>query len=138
VRVGDTVEHEWSCHGVGQAAAQQEQQEQRMAGLFGLLVHDCFVDDGKSRRAQVVDSRGCSLDPLILPTPIYTENALRATVLSAVAKFPDGDLIGFQASKWGFDYFLLHNWFSAQLRFACESWDDVTESLFVFWIPNTE
>jgi hypothetical protein len=33
---------------------------------------------------------------MILPTPIYSANSLRATVLSNVAKFPDGDLIGFQ------------------------------------------
>jgi len=34
-----------------------------------------------------------------LPTPTYSVNSLKANVLSAVAKFPDGDMIGFQANK---------------------------------------
>jgi hypothetical protein len=80
VQVGDPVEHEWSCHGP------QADHQERMAALFGLLIHDCFVEDGKSRRAQVLDSRGCSLDPLILPTPVYSANSLRATVLSSPFK----------------------------------------------------
>lgn len=63
VRVGDMVEHRWSCHGSGNIQRDQQQGEEtaeqrRMAEQFGLLVHDCFVDDGKSRRAQVVDGRG--------------------------------------------------------------------------------
>ncbi|KAL3121404.1 hypothetical protein niasHT_004988 [Heterodera trifolii] len=99
VRVGDIVEHEWICNG---REANDERRNsdngERMAQMFGLLVHDCFVDDGKSRREKVVDSKGCSKDPLILPTPVYSSDSLRATIVSSVAKFPDGDLVGFQCS----------------------------------------
>ncbi|KAL3078967.1 hypothetical protein niasHS_014749 [Heterodera schachtii] len=99
VRVGDIVEHQWICNG---REANDERRNsdngERMAQMFGLLVHDCFVDDGKSRREKVVDSKGCSKDPLILPTPVYSSDSLRATIVSSVAKFPDGDLVGFQCS----------------------------------------
>uniref|UniRef100_A0A914H5C7 Uncharacterized protein n=2 Tax=Globodera rostochiensis TaxID=31243 RepID=A0A914H5C7_GLORO len=98
VRVGDMVEHEWLCHGREMDFQSDSSSGERMAQMFGLLVHDCFVDDGKSRREKVVDSKGCSKDPLILPTPKYSPNSLRASILSSVAKFPDGDLVGFQCS----------------------------------------
>lgn len=59
VRVGDIVEHQWICNG---REANDERRNsdngERMAQMFGLLVHDCFVDDGKSRREKVVDSKG--------------------------------------------------------------------------------
>ncbi|KAI1695306.1 cuticlin-1 [Ditylenchus destructor] len=55
VKVGDTVEHKWIC------ASENSVQEDASAALvsnFGLLVHDCFVDDGKGRKVLVVDSKG--------------------------------------------------------------------------------
>lgn len=58
VQVGDLVEHEWLCatstsasnNGRGGAAAAME--------LFGVLVHDCYVDDAKGHEELIVDSRG--------------------------------------------------------------------------------
>ncbi|KAI6243003.1 ZP domain-containing protein [Aphelenchoides fujianensis] len=71
VRVGDRAEHEWTCKSAGGS-------EERLREHFGLLVHSCVVDDGKGRKQEVIDERGCSLDPLILPTPEYsTTSALR-------------------------------------------------------------
>nr|CAD2151414.1 unnamed protein product [Meloidogyne enterolobii] len=53
VQVGEPLEHEWVClrNGV-------DREQQQLNDLYGLLVHDCFVDDGKDRRALVLDSRG--------------------------------------------------------------------------------
>nr|CAD2128470.1 unnamed protein product [Meloidogyne enterolobii] len=53
VQVGEPLEHEWVCQRNG-----VEREEQQLNDLYGLLVHDCFVDDGKDRRALVLDGRG--------------------------------------------------------------------------------
>ncbi|KAI6196682.1 hypothetical protein M3Y94_01137700 [Aphelenchoides besseyi] len=69
-----------------------------MSNHYGLLVHSCTVDDGKGRKQEIIDERGCTLDPDILPTPHYRDNELSAAVSSLVVKFPDQDNVGFQCS----------------------------------------
>uniref|UniRef100_A0A1I8B6Z0 ZP domain-containing protein n=1 Tax=Meloidogyne hapla TaxID=6305 RepID=A0A1I8B6Z0_MELHA len=56
VQVGEPLEHEWICQRNGVENIEREQQQ--LNDLYGLLVHDCFVDDGKNRRALVLDRRG--------------------------------------------------------------------------------
>uniref|UniRef100_A0A914N305 ZP domain-containing protein n=1 Tax=Meloidogyne incognita TaxID=6306 RepID=A0A914N305_MELIC len=53
VQVGEPLEHEWVCQRNG-----VDREQQQLNDLYGLLVHDCFVDDGKDRRALVLDGRG--------------------------------------------------------------------------------
>ncbi|KAI1699703.1 cuticlin-1 [Ditylenchus destructor] len=98
VKVGDTVEHKWICASENSRNSDQEDPAWNLVSNFGLLVHDCYVDDGKGRKELVVDSRGCSKDEFILPTPHYSTKELSASAKSLVAKFPDRDLVGFQCS----------------------------------------
>ncbi|KAI1706580.1 cuticlin-1 [Ditylenchus destructor] len=98
VKVGDTVEHKWICASENSRNSDQEDAAAALVSNFGLLVHDCYVDDGKGRKELVVDSRGCSKDEFILPTPNYSTKELSASAKSLVAKFPDRDLVGFQCS----------------------------------------
>lgn len=56
VQVGETVEHEWVCGGTG------EKENSRPRGdfgkMFGLLVHDCYIGDGRARKELIIDKRG--------------------------------------------------------------------------------
>ncbi|KAI6208197.1 ZP domain-containing protein [Aphelenchoides besseyi] len=82
VRVGDQANHEWICKsGKGNGDL--------MSNHYGLLVHSCTVDDGKGRKQEIIDERGCTLDPDILPTPHYRDHELSAAVSSLVVKPPD-------------------------------------------------
>lgn len=53
VRVGDKVEHVWSCE-----SALKFDNEQKLSEQFGILIHNCFVDDGRGRKEKIVDDRG--------------------------------------------------------------------------------
>lgn len=60
VRVGDPIRHEWYC-----TSSNQQNNDNSIVGdgdelydAFGLLVHSCYVDDGKGRKEMVTDSHG--------------------------------------------------------------------------------
>ena len=48
-QVGDKVFHRWECTTEAQ-------------GAFGMLVHDCYVDDGQGQRVQIINERGSVCD----------------------------------------------------------------------------
>uniref|UniRef100_A0A0M3IUA7 ZP domain-containing protein n=1 Tax=Ascaris lumbricoides TaxID=6252 RepID=A0A0M3IUA7_ASCLU len=83
VRVGDIIEHEWSCSG-------------GTAGTYAILVSNCYAEGGDHQKELVIDKRGCSLDSFVIPTPEYNNNEMLATAKSIVFKFPDRTDIGFQ------------------------------------------
>ena len=108
VHVGDEILHEWVC---SRSKPHPMDGKTDMSQLYGLLVHDCYVDDGRGRKVLMIDSKGCATDSVILPTPTYSSGELRASASSLVAKFPTRSC---SAS-------------SAQSRCACESWGTATE-----------
>ncbi|CAD5216261.1 unnamed protein product [Bursaphelenchus xylophilus] len=93
VQVGDILDHEWSCLSSTGAINQQE-----MGKMFGMLVHDCYIEDGQGQKALAVDSHGCSVDTYILPTPKYDQTKLAASVSAMVVKFPDKELMTIQCA----------------------------------------
>ena len=95
VHVGDEILHEWVC---SHSRPHPMDGKTDMNLLYGLLVHDCYVDDGRGRKVLMVDSKGCATDSVILPTPTYSTGELKATASSLVAKFPDQELLGFECS----------------------------------------
>ncbi|CAD5212066.1 unnamed protein product [Bursaphelenchus okinawaensis] len=93
VQVGDVLDHEWSCSSSSGAVSSED-----MGKMFGMLVHDCYIEDGQGQKALVVDSHGCSVDNYILPTPRYDDSKLAAKVSAMVVKFPDKELMTIQCS----------------------------------------
>ncbi|KAK0395858.1 hypothetical protein QR680_001466 [Steinernema hermaphroditum] len=85
VRVGDFIDHRWVC-------------DTPVKENYGMLVHDCYAEDGQGRRELVVDGEGCSRDSFVIPTPSYDVASLSATVRTQVFKFPDRNSIEFQCS----------------------------------------
>lgn len=71
-QVGDTVVHRWECDSTG----------------YGMLVHNCYVEDGQGEKRQVIDERGCHVD-LVLGDPTYTKDLNMAYRESSVFKFAD-------------------------------------------------
>lgn len=83
--VGELVRHEWKCHVA-------------VTGVYKMLVHDCFVEDGSGQNFQVIDTHGCTLDKHMLQTPNYNESGLSASVDAFVFKFPDRSNVDFRCS----------------------------------------
>lgn len=54
VQIGDVLEHEWSC----ESAHADIVPSSEMIKMFGILVHDCYVDDGQNQNQLVIDSHG--------------------------------------------------------------------------------
>ena len=44
--------------------------------MYRMLIKDCYVDDGKENKQQIIDGHGCTLDDDIVETPEYTEAQL--------------------------------------------------------------
>uniref|UniRef100_A0A914NAS2 ZP domain-containing protein n=1 Tax=Meloidogyne incognita TaxID=6306 RepID=A0A914NAS2_MELIC len=77
--LGQTIYHRWECEG-GQDVAEQ----------FGILLSDCVVANltqektnnnstsGKTSMVELIDSEGCSTDPLIVDDPEYEKENLVA------------------------------------------------------------
>ncbi|KRY29315.1 Cuticlin-1, partial [Trichinella spiralis] len=65
--------------------------------LFGMLVHSCYVDDGRDQRVLVVDEKGCSLDPFLIGDLSYIDS-MTAFVPANVFKFADRTALDFQCA----------------------------------------
>lgn len=61
--VGDQVVHRWEC--------QSED--------HGMLVHNCYVEDGQGEKRMVIDERGCHVD-LVLGDPTYVKGIFDSTL----------------------------------------------------------
>uniref|UniRef100_A0A1I7XZ65 ZP domain-containing protein n=1 Tax=Steinernema glaseri TaxID=37863 RepID=A0A1I7XZ65_9BILA len=85
VRVGQHINHRWVC-------------DTPVKDYYGMLVHDCYAEDGQGRREIVINSEGCSRDAFVIPTPSYDAAALTASVRTEVVKFPDRNSLEFQCS----------------------------------------
>ncbi|KAM3720852.1 Cuticlin-6 [Dirofilaria immitis] len=72
-RVGDRVLHQWHC---------DDQ-------MFGILINNCYVTDGFGKRTEVIDSNGCSIDPILITSIRYSSDLQRAYGESMVFKFAD-------------------------------------------------
>lgn len=57
--------------------------------MFGLLINNCYVTDGFGQRAEVVDARGCPIDPILITGIRYSADLMRAYAESHVFKFAD-------------------------------------------------
>uniref|UniRef100_A0A914X8Q7 ZP domain-containing protein n=1 Tax=Plectus sambesii TaxID=2011161 RepID=A0A914X8Q7_9BILA len=77
--VGETVFHVWSCP----------------SETNGMLVQNCYVEDGQGNRILIVDQNGCGVDQYIMQTPIYGEKLSMAYQESHVFKFADKTITRF-------------------------------------------
>ncbi|CAJ0963861.1 unnamed protein product, partial [Mesorhabditis belari] len=84
-RVGQPVVHSWTCH-------------PDVPSVFGLLIHSCVVEDGSGEHFELIDSNGCSTDPLLLPPLDYAVHSLAARVHSRIFKFADKVQVYFRCS----------------------------------------
>ncbi|KAI6232305.1 Zona pellucida domain-containing protein [Aphelenchoides besseyi] len=71
--VGDQVVHRWECN----------------SKEHGVLVHNCFVEDGQGEKRMVIDERGCHVDSAVLGDPTYVKDLNMAYRESSVFKFAD-------------------------------------------------
>lgn len=55
--MGDIVKHEWFCT---QSSNNEftSNSEINLNKMLGLLVHDCYVDDGHGRKEMVINNQG--------------------------------------------------------------------------------
>uniref|UniRef100_A0A914C671 ZP domain-containing protein n=1 Tax=Acrobeloides nanus TaxID=290746 RepID=A0A914C671_9BILA len=72
-RVGDRVLHQWHCDD----------------DMFGVLLNNCYVTDGVKAKSDVIDSRGCPTDPILISGIRYSDDLQRAYAESNVFKFAD-------------------------------------------------
>uniref|UniRef100_A0A1I7X5P8 ZP domain-containing protein n=1 Tax=Heterorhabditis bacteriophora TaxID=37862 RepID=A0A1I7X5P8_HETBA len=85
-RVGDQVVHRWQC----------DSEE------YGVLVHNCYVEDGQGEKQRIVDDNGtptafrCHTDHFLLGDPTYVEALNMAYRESFVFKFADKVAVRFQ------------------------------------------
>ncbi|CAB3408754.1 unnamed protein product [Caenorhabditis bovis] len=75
-QVGQKVTHVWRC-------------DQDASHVYGILIHSCFADDGHGNKFELVDDRGCSTDPFLLPQIEYEPNAISAFTNAHVFKYAD-------------------------------------------------
>uniref|UniRef100_A0A915ILF4 ZP domain-containing protein n=1 Tax=Romanomermis culicivorax TaxID=13658 RepID=A0A915ILF4_ROMCU len=67
--------------------------------MFEMLVHSCVVDNGKAQDGQeVLDKKGCPVDPLILGPLTYNTKGNVAYVDVQAFKFPDESVVYYQCS----------------------------------------
>lgn len=79
-KVGDKIFHAWECD--------DEQQ--------GILVHSCWVNDGRGNRFDLLDIDGCAIDPIIQPDIKYDTDMRHAFVESWAYKFSDTSVLDYQ------------------------------------------
>ncbi|PAV66810.1 hypothetical protein WR25_10525 [Diploscapter pachys] len=72
-RVGDKVLHQWACNDL----------------MYGVLINNCYVTDGFGKKADVIDDKGCPLDPILITGIRYSPDLQRAYAESSVFKFAD-------------------------------------------------
>ncbi|CAD5211475.1 unnamed protein product [Bursaphelenchus xylophilus] len=78
-KIGDKVLHQWHCDD----------------SMYGVLVHNCYVTDGVNTKAEVIDSRGCPVDPILITGIRYSADLQRAYAESQVFKFADKPALWF-------------------------------------------
>jgi len=84
-QIGQSIVHRWECI-----------QHSATHDIFGMLVHNCFVDDGGGNRVQILDSKGCGLDRHLLGTPEYSDTLRLVFKETHVYKFADKPMLQFQ------------------------------------------
>ncbi|EYC40386.1 hypothetical protein Y032_0615g690 [Ancylostoma ceylanicum] len=72
-RVGDRVLHQWHCNDK----------------MFGVLINNCYVTDGFGKKADVINDKGCPVDPILITGIRYSADLQRAYAESSVFKFAD-------------------------------------------------
>ncbi|CAD5207262.1 unnamed protein product [Bursaphelenchus okinawaensis] len=72
-KVGDKVLHQWHCDD----------------SMYAILIHNCYVTDGLNQKSEVIDSRGCPVDPLLITGIRYSADLQRAYAESQVFKYAD-------------------------------------------------
>ncbi|KAF1770673.1 hypothetical protein GCK72_002494 [Caenorhabditis remanei] len=75
-QVGQKVTHVWRC-------------DQDASHVYGILIHSCYADDGHGNKFELVDDRGCSTDPFLLPQIEYESGAISAYTNAHVFKYAD-------------------------------------------------
>ncbi|VDK88398.1 unnamed protein product [Litomosoides sigmodontis] len=63
---------------------------------YGLLVHNCYVEDGQGEKQIIIDENGCHTDRTVLGDPTYVESLNMAYRESLVFKFADRVIVRFQ------------------------------------------
>lgn len=110
-KVGEKVVHRWQCYPTADGGTTTnlyftnfnmdmfDKSNIFILEFHGILVHNCFVRDYKgNNRIQVVDQRGCTLDPFSLGTPTYTMDLTMAFSEVHAYKFADDLQISFSCS----------------------------------------
>ncbi|KAI6214831.1 hypothetical protein M3Y94_00314700 [Aphelenchoides besseyi] len=82
--LGQSVYHRWECI------------EEGNKDSFGMLIHNCFVDNGFGDHVDIIDSNGCGLDAVLLSTPDYDSTLRLATKAYHVFKYADRPVLQFQ------------------------------------------
>ncbi|CEF64878.1 Zona pellucida domain-containing protein [Strongyloides ratti] len=72
-RIGDKVLHQWHCDDQS----------------YGILINNCYVTDGFGKKAPVIDSKGCPVDPILVTGIRYSKDLQRGYAESQVFKFAD-------------------------------------------------
>uniref|UniRef100_A0AAF5CQS4 ZP domain-containing protein n=1 Tax=Strongyloides stercoralis TaxID=6248 RepID=A0AAF5CQS4_STRER len=72
-RIGDKVLHQWHCDDQS----------------YGILINNCYVTDGFGKKAPVIDSNGCPVDPILVTGIRYSKDLQRGYAESQVFKFAD-------------------------------------------------
>ncbi|KAK6017428.1 hypothetical protein OSTOST_17053 [Ostertagia ostertagi] len=57
--------------------------------MFGVLINNCYVTDGFGKKADVIDDKGCPVDPILITGIRYSSDLQRAYAESSVFKFAD-------------------------------------------------
>jgi len=79
-KVGELIYHVWECDDENQ----------------GILVHSCWVNDGKGQRFDLLDIDGCAVDPVIQPDVKYEPSLTKAFVETWAYKFSDTSVLDYQ------------------------------------------
>ncbi|CAJ0945732.1 unnamed protein product, partial [Mesorhabditis belari] len=69
--VGERVFHVWSCE----------------SATAGILIQNCYVEDGQGNRILIIDQNGCGVDHYVMATPNYSPDLTSAFQETHVFKF---------------------------------------------------
>ncbi|CAG9541041.1 unnamed protein product [Cercopithifilaria johnstoni] len=83
-KLGDIVYHKWEC-----------EDDQQTSHLYGIHIHDCYVESGTKQQHIIIDSNGCSADMNIVHEVIYSDNKLVAFAHVKVFKLINSEYLSF-------------------------------------------
>ncbi|KAL4002608.1 Zona pellucida-like domain family protein [Acanthocheilonema viteae] len=83
-KLGDTVYHKWEC-----------EHNHRTSDLYGLHIHDCYVESEIKQKHIIIDRNGCSADPNIVNDVIYSDDKLIAFAHVKVFKLINSEHLSF-------------------------------------------